>query len=394
MSRAVEPGGMEAVPEAQHPRDALSVRHLCPFCGTTKLTSSEPCPRCGMEDTPATRQSTKARIGPWYVLQSRNPSAPGMRFSTLQSLVAKGVVTPRSIVRGPTTHQLWRFAAHVRGLSREFGLCYSCGAPVERKGAMCPACERPQEPPLDPDVLVESKIAAPPAPGSDIATRPQRRDDPMLPTQLPQHIGADGEHSARLRAANDSLRGLSVDHNRRSDVRFVTPGSLASALQDRSGIARPRPHYFRRFLAFTVLLGSVGGVALLYVRPDYRQQARDWTTTQWKNLRERIDAWKSPPANAASDASQAAQAPPPAARPQVPPAQERTPPAAQSGAGGSADAALSEMRKLYNRALDASARHDYAEAVRCYERIMVLPREVWPSDLQVRLDVARRLRGG
>ena len=48
---------------------------------------------------------------------------PGMRFETLLSFVRKGRVRARSVVRGPTTHQLWRFAAHVKGLSREFGLC-------------------------------------------------------------------------------------------------------------------------------------------------------------------------------------------------------------------------------------------------------------------------------
>jgi hypothetical protein len=108
-----------------------------------------------MEDTPITRQATKVRIGPWYVLQTRNPSAPGMRFSTLLALVRKGHVTHRSIVRGPTTHQLWRFAARVRGLSREFGVCYGCGERIETTANLCGHCRRSQEPPANPDVLLE-----------------------------------------------------------------------------------------------------------------------------------------------------------------------------------------------------------------------------------------------
>src|SRR3954462_13959005 len=111
-------------------------RAVCPFCGAINprpsvdsfgTTISTPCPRCTMADTPATRQATKARIGPWFVRQVRNPSAPGMKFETLLALVKRGQVTPMSVVRGPTTHQLWRFAGNVKGLSREFGLCYSCG---------------------------------------------------------------------------------------------------------------------------------------------------------------------------------------------------------------------------------------------------------------------------
>src|SRR5579884_1005595 len=101
-----------ASPAAQDIRDAIAGAYVCPFCGGLKERSDGPCPRCTMENTPATRQATKARIGPWYVLQTRNPAAPGMKFETLLAFVRKGRIKPRSIVRGPTTHQLWRFAAH------------------------------------------------------------------------------------------------------------------------------------------------------------------------------------------------------------------------------------------------------------------------------------------
>src|SRR4051794_31474425 len=111
--------------------------HICPFCGSMNDDANKPCPRCTLEDTPAMRQATKDRIGPWYVLQTRNPAAPGMTFATLQGLVRKGLVTPRSVVRGPTTHQLWRWAAKVKGLSREFGLCYGCGARIETNSDIC-----------------------------------------------------------------------------------------------------------------------------------------------------------------------------------------------------------------------------------------------------------------
>src|SRR5579864_4761005 len=101
---------------AQEIRDSLANLHVCPFCGTVKDQPETPCGRCTMENTSATRQATKARIGPWYVMQTRNPAAPGMRFETLLAFVRKGRIKPRSIVRGPTTHQLWRFAAQIKGL--------------------------------------------------------------------------------------------------------------------------------------------------------------------------------------------------------------------------------------------------------------------------------------
>jgi len=133
---------------AEQVRQTLTGKHVCPYCGHAYPGGPEPCPRCTMEDSPATRQATKARIGPWYVLQTRNPAAPGMKYATMLALINKGQITPRSVVRGPTTHQLWRFAAHVRGISREFGLCYSCGGSIERTSSLCPHCQRSQEPPV------------------------------------------------------------------------------------------------------------------------------------------------------------------------------------------------------------------------------------------------------
>jgi hypothetical protein len=78
-----------------------------------------------------------------------------MKFDTLLGFVRKGRVKARSIVRGPTTHQLWRFACQVKGLSREFELCYSCGGTIRRDAHVCPQCNRPQGPPGDPDVFIE-----------------------------------------------------------------------------------------------------------------------------------------------------------------------------------------------------------------------------------------------
>src|SRR5687767_1432692 len=137
-------------------RESLSGKFVCPFCGSVNDSDQGVCARCTMENSAATRKATKQRIGPWYVLQARNPAAPGMRFETLLAFVRKGRVKPKSIVRGPTTHQLWKFAAQVKGLSREFGLCYSCGGGIETWTKLCPHCNHLQEPPPNPDVLLET----------------------------------------------------------------------------------------------------------------------------------------------------------------------------------------------------------------------------------------------
>ena len=155
-------------------RQSLSGKYVCPFCGSVNENEQGTCPRCTMENTAASRKATKVRIGPWYVLQTRNPAAPGMKFETLLSFVKKGRVKPTSIVRGPTTHQLWRFAAQVKGLSREFGVCYSCGASIDRTAGICPQCNRAQDPPPNPDVLLESGKEGAATPAAT-ATAPARR---------------------------------------------------------------------------------------------------------------------------------------------------------------------------------------------------------------------------
>jgi len=53
--------------------------------------------------------------------------------------VQKGRVTARSVLRGPTTAQFWRHAARVKGVSREFGLCWSCGGDVLKNARVCAA---------------------------------------------------------------------------------------------------------------------------------------------------------------------------------------------------------------------------------------------------------------
>ena len=172
-----EPGGL-----AQGLRDSypLQGRHVCPFCGSINETMEGPCPHCTMSNTADTRKATKSRIGPWYVLQSRNPAAPGMRYDTLLGFVRKGRVKARSIVRGPTTHQLWRFACQVKGLSREFGVCYSCGGSIERDAQLCPQCNRLQDPPTNPDMFIEGRAEALPEPG----TRPETQPTPE-PLEMP-----------------------------------------------------------------------------------------------------------------------------------------------------------------------------------------------------------------
>lgn len=191
---------------AAHDADSAA-GHVCPFCGLTReitpqFDPASPCPRCTLSDTPQTRNATKLRVGPWHVRQVRNPWAPGMRFETLLALVKRGQVTRDSIVRGPTTFQLWKRASEVRGLSREFGLCYSCLGEVDPQAKTCPHCNRMQDPPANPDALLEARDASPVAAVTAPAVADSARSTPSA--AVPGDSEATANEPASLEIASSA----------------------------------------------------------------------------------------------------------------------------------------------------------------------------------------------
>jgi hypothetical protein len=390
-----------------------------------------------MEDTPATRQATKARIGPWYVLQSRNPAAPGMKYATLLALINKGHVTARSIVRGPTTHQLWRFAAHVRGVSREFGICYSCAGEIDRETSICPHCQRTQDAPAEPDALLEPRLGA--VPPSPEATAPEVPSYAARMREL-QRQRSVGEAEARSGADRAPVNLPTMqqrqrqDLARRSDGRVVSAMELAAALQDdpASTLRAPRRIFFRAVAA--LLLMAVAGAAVVwFFVPQYRQPAVAWMNRTWTDVRARVAAidWPKvtthgnpekddipatvrahdvappkpiaatpstpaalppvamvtpePQTAAAIEPPQEAPAPPPAPKPA--PALVAAPPAVEAAPPVPADpaATLSKARQLWGDAIDAEAKHDFVGAAKLLEEIKRLPSDVWPGGLDIRL---------
>lgn len=305
MTRSTDIGGTDAPPPP--PTGAKTKKHVCPYCGAVTSVIEKPtgpCPRCNMEDTPATRAATKARIGPWFVLQTRNPSAPGMKWATLLSLVSKGQVTPRSVVRGPTTHQLWKFAAHVKGLSREFNLCYSCGGEIERTSNQCPHCDRLQEPPVNPDSLLESRELGPRLPvqreikqPTDLVVAPPQNDE-LAKRRDPN----DGILSAKELAA-----AFQLDFNPDAPV-VVSPSTPRS---------RRSP---KRALAALLLLAAIGCGAVLFARPDYREKSVAWLSSTYGSIKNSVSPskpansmpWDNAPAPKPDDAATKSEDPAPA----------------------------------------------------------------------------------
>lgn len=380
MSRAMDSSVSETISPS---RGMPAGKMVCPYCGAVSERSSGACPRCTMEDTPATRAATKARIGPWYVLQSRNPSAPGMKWATLLSLVNKGQITPRTIVRGPTTHQLWRFAGHVKGLSREFGICYSCGVSIEKTINQCPQCDRIQEPPINPDALLETREPAPRAP-------------------IQREIRPANEESTTLAIREEELPG---SRDWRPDAGILSARELAAAFQldfkpanpDVVATTEKRPS-LGKTIAALILLAAVGTAAVLYFKPEYRdavtsklQDGGNWVKAQWTRIgtSDKPDPLKdlNKPVSKPVVESKPIQVKPfqpekPQVAPQPPkqenPAQQATPAPMENSQAADADP-FEQSRQLWRQVWEAKQRGDAAAGVRLIEQIKKLPSETWPK---------------
>ncbi|NIA21938.1 MAG: hypothetical protein GWP05_08260, partial [Anaerolineaceae bacterium] len=114
----------------------------CVYCGQVIARGSQRCPQCKTSYSLAVRRASREIEGQWFYLEPRNPSNRGVDFTTMLKLVEKGRLQRDSIVRGPTTHQDWMFAAETPLLSKHLGLCPHCFAPAGQDDQYCPTCHR------------------------------------------------------------------------------------------------------------------------------------------------------------------------------------------------------------------------------------------------------------
>ena len=336
--------------------------HVCPFCGAMNSKPGSACPRCTLEDTPAARSATKVRIGPWYVLQSRNPAAPGMKFQTLQLLVRKGFVTPQSVVRSPTTSQLWQSAAKVKGLSREFGLCYACGGEIGPCEALCPHCNRSQSLPSEVDALLD---LPPGAEGRGEVAQEDNAERATPPAEAAPEEAASAEESIVAPSADVlSPRELAMVFQ----LGYDPPGTVMETPLVRN--RRPRFYYIAVSSLSVMLIGI--GLVCWWIRPgDSRERPVETAAlTPAPTLPIHLVAVAAPAAITAAVVEKVAE---------------------PTAAAISTD----DVAGLWNKAMDAESHRDFAAALKIYQRIEALPSEDWPQGLRTRIELARQeIKGG
>lgn len=413
----------------QQLRRAISGKHVCPFCGAQRETDIGSCPNCSLEDSPTTRSATRSKLGPWYVLQSRNPSAPGMNFATLMVLVQKGRVTARSVLRGPTTGQFWRHAARVKGVSREFGLCWNCGGDVAKNARACGACKRNQEPPADPDVLLEpgvevndeelaEAIWADHVPGGPVASESPRanaaRPAASAFSSRPVERAAVVDRQAADRAAVDRLVARGGVRREVAPAEMARPavpaGTMASASRSPAvsrelpasdldmavfqrartrGVGQVAGSATRKVLksAFVaVLMLCSGVVAMASFDPGMRDKlsgwvdkGKTWATAAIDKVRNGSPAPAQ--ANLGESTAEAARTP----VPQQPQQQQQHPPV-------SPEQAKVRVWELWRVGVEAERKGEFTAAVKAWEQIkgLKVAEEDLPLGLDARIAAAKK----
>ncbi len=112
---------------------------ICPYCGAGQPASVR-CRGCGGLFEPLSRQATLNAMGPWFIREPDRPFQPGCSYETLVRMVDRGRITKTTIVRGPTTRQLWTIARRVSGVAHLLGYCHACDASVDPGDHACHAC--------------------------------------------------------------------------------------------------------------------------------------------------------------------------------------------------------------------------------------------------------------
>ncbi|MEL6329409.1 MAG: hypothetical protein AAFR38_07075 [Planctomycetota bacterium] len=125
------------------PEPAAPVRRtVCPYCGAF-ARADQPCGSCGGRFDALSRRASQDEMGPWFVRDQARPHMPGCRFETIERMIERGVITPDTVVRGPSTNQFWTLARWAPGIAELFGMCHACGSAVRPGQFLCSNCSSP-----------------------------------------------------------------------------------------------------------------------------------------------------------------------------------------------------------------------------------------------------------
>lgn len=116
-----------------------TVAILCPYCGLHQPAAGS-CSGCGGRFDIWSIAATQQDMGAWFVRRSKLPHFVGRSQESIVASIKAGELGIDSIVRGPSTRQLWTVARRASGIAHLFGRCYACQGPVLADRPECSAC--------------------------------------------------------------------------------------------------------------------------------------------------------------------------------------------------------------------------------------------------------------
>jgi hypothetical protein len=303
---------------------------------------------------------------------------------------------------------------------------------IERTANQCGKCDRLQEPPLNPDTLLESEPVHRPAMPSTLAdlTLPARAEAGRSAPARAEEPAAERKHE----------QTQSPTMQWHPDPEILSAKELAAAFKLDFNPRTPRTGARLGRTALTlVVLGAITASVMLYLRPDERERLSaifhgtpQPGTENAQRAQEIPSMPTSMPLSRSSEPLMPPATPPDIAAASSTPQQARAvespdstihvreaPPIRADVGALHADMAavsttaatsqpsasitptetrtqlseaeaLTQARSLWSKAIDAEARHDYSGAVELYEKIHKLPRSVWPASLNLRLEAAKK----
>lgn len=130
-------------------------------------------------------------MGPWFFRDAEHPFRGGMAYERMVEMIDEGEVTRYTVVRGPTTGQLWTVVRKTPGLAHLLGDCHECNAKVEPGATRCSQCGTVFGAWLDRNHLGLPEIQA--LPGDPDGHDHEVVDHPLQPHELPGYRPSSSE---------------------------------------------------------------------------------------------------------------------------------------------------------------------------------------------------------
>jgi len=203
----------------------------CVYCGQVIDRSADRCPHCRTSFSFAVRQASREVVGDWYYLDSRNPSGRGVTFETLIKMIEKGRIKADSVVRGPTTHHDWMYAAETPRLAKYLGMCPHCFAEAKPEDTFCTSCQ-----------LNMNSRPADPRPGipPDLVKEPFHKDAYEMEQKLAEAAAGPTEAPAAAPTPTPTPRPAAAPTPWPEPTPATTAAAAAAALADTGAAAAER----------------------------------------------------------------------------------------------------------------------------------------------------------